>query len=624
MFGIPTFDLLTDRGKQEFIQYVINLMRNEIISFTSSYNQSASGLSQNLPDTLLVNAHMIGTNALRPNAGEVTPGTYYTSTDVSGGTTYRSDGIAWTQISGGVQGGTLGYYGSFVDTTTQSVATINTATAITLNTTLEANGVSRGSPTSRIVMANAGTYNIQFSAQLDQSAASTKQIWIWLRANGTDVTDSNSLVTLQGSSTEDVAAWNWIYTTTTTNEYVEIMWATDDTGTKMTAFASPTNGPAIPSVIVSVTQVMNTQAGPTGPTGPTGTAATINVGTVTTNTAGSNATVVNSGTTSAAVFDFGLPGSPTVNAGTTTTNAAGTNATVTASGTQYARVFDFGIPGNPTVVVGTTTTSAPGGNASVVNSGTSNALVLDFTIPQGSTGPTGPTGPAGVGNPPGAIIAFSGTTLPSDYLWCDGSLVSKTTYAGLYAVLGANRYGTDTSTDFYLPDLRARFPRGTATTSGSVSTTNTNSHTHTLNTFNAATTLNAFNASTTLNATTASFSGTAVNASNNNIGGAGAHNHNVNATNVNQNNQNATRAAGNAGVALSSHNHTTAGASTSSDPGNHGHSFTYTPGGNVSVTTGTANTTITNGTATTNITSGTNNNQDHIPAYVEVNYIIKT
>ena len=144
MFGIPTFDLLTDRGKQEFIQYVINLMRNEIISFTSSYNQSASGLSQNLPDTLLVNAHMIGTNALRPNAGEVTPGTYYTSTDVSGGTTYRSDGIAWTQISGGVQGGTLGYYGSFVDTTTQSVATVNTATAITFNTTLEANGVSRG------------------------------------------------------------------------------------------------------------------------------------------------------------------------------------------------------------------------------------------------------------------------------------------------------------------------------------------------------------------------------------------------------------------------------------------------------------------------------------------------
>ena len=58
--------------------------------------------------------------------------------------------------------------------------------------------------------------------------------------------------------------------------------------------------------------------------------------------------------------------------------------------------------------------------------------MLDFTIPQGSTGPTGPTGPAGVGNPPGAIIAFSGTTLPSDYLWCDGSLVSKTTYAGLY------------------------------------------------------------------------------------------------------------------------------------------------------------------------------------------------
>lgn len=647
MFGIPTFDLLTDRGKQEFIQYIINLMRNEIISFTSSYNTPAL-------QNVISSEHLIGTNALRPEAHSVPVGTYYTSTDVSGGTTYRSDGVVWVQIGGGVQGGVLGYYGSFYDTTTQSIPTINTATAMTFNNTAESNGVSRGSPTSRIVLANAGTYNIQFSAQLDQSSASTREIWIWLRENGTDVSESNGLVTLQGSSTENIASWNWIYTSTTTNEYFEIMWTSNDTGTKITAFPTPTNGPAIPSVILTVTQVMNTQVGPTGPAGPantlsigtvttgaagtnvtasiTGTSPTqtlnlgipgsptVNVGTTNTTAAGTNATVTNSGTQYAQVLNFTVPGSPTVNAGTTTTNAAGTNATVTASGTPYARVFDFGIPGNPTVAVGTTTTSSPGGNASVVNSGTTNALVLDFTIP---AGPTGPTGPAGVGNPSGAIIAFGGTTLPSDYLWCDGSLVSKTTYATLYSALGPNRYGTDTATDFYLPDLRSRFFRGTATTNGAVSTNNTNTHTHTLNatTVSSAFTGTAFNTTNQRTEDTGSAHTHGVNgASTSSVGG---HNHNNNGTtttggankNVAAGNTSAVPNSGHqhtaGGTSTSStgdHNHNNNGANTGNASANHTHSFGHAPSGNI------ANT----------VTTGTAVSESHIPAYVEVNYIIKT
>lgn len=47
--------------------------------------------------------------------------------------------------------------------------------------------------------------------------------------------------------------------------------------------------------------------GPPGDTGPAGSAATVAVGTITTLPSGSSATVTNSGTSSAAVFDFGLP-----------------------------------------------------------------------------------------------------------------------------------------------------------------------------------------------------------------------------------------------------------------------------------------------------------------------------
>lgn len=78
--------------------------------------------------------------------------------------------------------------------------------------------------------------------------------------------------------------------------------------------------------------------------GPTGPGATIAVGTVTPLTPGATPTVSNSGSSSAATLDFGIPTSATLAAGTTTTKAAGTSATVTDSGTSSAHVFDFGIP----------------------------------------------------------------------------------------------------------------------------------------------------------------------------------------------------------------------------------------------------------------------------------------
>lgn len=62
--------------------------------------------------------------------------------------------------------------------------------------------------------------------------------------------------------------------------------------------------------------------------------------------------------------------------------------------------------------------------------------------------------------PIGCIIPFSGNTIPIGFLLCDGSEVSKTTYADLYKVIG-NIYGTATdTTKFKLPDLRDRFVQG--------------------------------------------------------------------------------------------------------------------------------------------------------------------
>lgn len=64
------------------------------------------------------------------------------------------------------------------------------------------------------------------------------------------------------------------------------------------------------------------------------------------------------------------------------------------------------------------------------------------------------------GLPCGAIIPWAATTAPPNWLLCDGSAVSRTTYSSLFAVIGTT-YGTGNgSTTFNLPDLRGRVPVG--------------------------------------------------------------------------------------------------------------------------------------------------------------------
>ncbi len=91
--------------------------------------------------------------------------------------------------------------------------------------------------------------------------------------------------------------------------------------------------------------------------------------------------------------------------------------------------------------------------------------------------------------PTGGIIAYGGTSAPTGYLICNGALVSRTTYAALFTAIGIAYGAGDASTTFGLPDLRQRFPLGTATsgtgstlggTGGAIDHTHTGpSHTHT-------------------------------------------------------------------------------------------------------------------------------------------------
>ena len=62
--------------------------------------------------------------------------------------------------------------------------------------------------------------------------------------------------------------------------------------------------------------------------------------------------------------------------------------------------------------------------------------------------------------PVGSISLFAGKTAPTGWLICDGSAVSRTTYANLFSVIGTTYGKGDGSTTFNIPDLQGRVPVG--------------------------------------------------------------------------------------------------------------------------------------------------------------------
>lgn len=74
--------------------------------------------------------------------------------------------------------------------------------------------------------------------------------------------------------------------------------------------------------------------------------------------------------------------------------------------------------------------------------------------------------------PIGTRIMFDGASAPDDYLLCDGSAISRTTYSDLYDVIGTTFGSGDGSTTFNVPDLQGVSPKGVgnATISGRTKT----------------------------------------------------------------------------------------------------------------------------------------------------------
>jgi hypothetical protein len=92
---------------------------------------------------------------------------------------------------------------------------------------------------------------------------------IWFRKNGVDIPDSNTRLTVNSNNPYSVPAWNFM-ASYIAGDFVQIMWTTDNLSIIMETIPEIGIFPRVPSMIVSVSQVTNTQFGPTGFTGPEG------------------------------------------------------------------------------------------------------------------------------------------------------------------------------------------------------------------------------------------------------------------------------------------------------------------------------------------------------------------
>ena len=148
---------------------------------------------------------------------------------------------ALTEITGNAGGRYLAFpYGAFSSYTSQSTAA-NTATLLTLSNTDFSNAVSLET-SSKITVANAGIYNLQFSVQIQNLDNAPQDVYIWLRQNGTDIVGSTGVVGLlarknPGDPCHDIKGWNY-FLSMNAGDYVQIYWSTTDIDVTIPTYAA--------------------------------------------------------------------------------------------------------------------------------------------------------------------------------------------------------------------------------------------------------------------------------------------------------------------------------------------------------------------------------------------------
>lgn len=146
-------------------------------------------------------------------------------------------------------------YGAFFDTSYQLNTTVSGANIMQLNSVFFIDGVTLVSG-SRMIVPVSGVYDVQFSAQLVKTPGGGGDIDIWVVQNNQNVPSSNTQITLTGSNSKAVAAWNY-FVKADKGDNIQLAWHSSDVHINIAAYSGLTNPtrPDIPSVIVTINQI---------------------------------------------------------------------------------------------------------------------------------------------------------------------------------------------------------------------------------------------------------------------------------------------------------------------------------------------------------------------------------
>lgn len=139
-------------------------------------------------------------------------------------------------------------------TTDQTAAATNTAYPLTYTIMAGSVGVSLGTPNSRIIFAEGGSYTLSFTAQTSSTSSSTVNFWFWPRINGVDIADSGMQNTLHQNGATMIVSRTQIFNVNA-GDYLEAYWATDSTNGSLQHHAANAFAPATPASTLSISRI---------------------------------------------------------------------------------------------------------------------------------------------------------------------------------------------------------------------------------------------------------------------------------------------------------------------------------------------------------------------------------
>ncbi len=143
------------------------------------------------------------------------------------------------------------FFGQDADIT---AAAADTAYSITFDAPSMSSGITQGTPASRITFEEGGVYLLAFSAQITSTSSSTVAFRFWPRINGTDADGSTIVANLHQNDATTVVSRTAVFQVSA-GDYLEVMWAVDNTSGYLHATAATAYAPSAPSASLSVTRI---------------------------------------------------------------------------------------------------------------------------------------------------------------------------------------------------------------------------------------------------------------------------------------------------------------------------------------------------------------------------------